>query len=160
MKRARVYACTLTGSYQLLLAGQVRTFGVEVPQSSGAQLLGTLRLCGSSGAGAQQQCAQERAQQPGAVHGGDAHVVRSRIRLRLRRCTQLLSAGSTWCPSCCSCVEPAVSHPVESQQLSNGLLVTWSSLNYSLLVIRSNPCFPVEELVIQAAESFSLLVLL
>lgn len=62
-------------SYQLLLASQVRTFGVEVAQGSGAQLLLGLGVqhFGSSGAGEQQQCAQERpAEQPGALHGPSA----------------------------------------------------------------------------------------
>lgn len=62
-------------AYQLLLTGQVRTFGVEVPQGSGAQLLLGLcvQLLGRSDAGEQQQSAEQRpAAQPGAPHGPGA----------------------------------------------------------------------------------------
>ncbi len=62
-------------AYQLLLTGQVRTFWVEVPQGSGAQLLLGLGVqdFGYSDAGEQQQCAEERpAEQPGALHGPGA----------------------------------------------------------------------------------------
>lgn len=71
----------LYASYQLLLTGQVRTFRVEVPQGSGAQLLLGLAVqqLGCSGAGEQQQRAEERpAEQPGDLHGPGA---RQRVTL-------------------------------------------------------------------------------
>lgn len=68
-------------AYQLLLTGQVRTFWVEVPQGSGAQLLLglTVQQFGCRGAGEQQQRAEERpAEQPGDLHGPGA---RQRVTL-------------------------------------------------------------------------------
>lgn len=72
------------GSYQLLLAGQVRTFGVEVPQGSGAQLLlgPGLHHLGPGEAGEQQQCAEERS---GAPRGAD-------VRHGLELCTSQTAA--------------------------------------------------------------------
>lgn len=78
------------GSYQLLLAGQVRTFGVEVPQGSGAQLLfgrGVQHL-GPGEAGEQQQSAQER---PGALRGAD-------VRHPLELCTSQTAAPPAQTP--------------------------------------------------------------
>lgn len=87
LKLHRLFPCTVqqkrSKSYQLLLTGQVRTLWIEVPQSSGAQLLFGVGVqhFGSGGSGEQQQCAEQRsAEQPGGgLHGPDArkHVVLS-----------------------------------------------------------------------------------
>jgi len=51
-----------SSTHQLLLAGQVRTFGVKIPQGSGAQLLLGLRVqhLRSGGAGGEQQQRAEK----------------------------------------------------------------------------------------------------